>query len=345
MSQQAEKSNGLLKKLGQNKLMTITLILVGMIIIASFTSEYFLTEYNLQSVIRDLAFIGIIAIGQSCLLLLGELDLSVGAIASLCGVLGGMMMVTYGWNPWLSFLLCIMLGMLFGGVNGVIITKLRLNAMVVTIGMQGVYSGINLVLTKGKAITKVPSEIYVLGTGTALEIPVPFLFTVAVLALVVVLIKKTKFGRYVYAIGNSRDAASILGINTDWVRIKVYSMVGGLSALAGMLMVARLGASQPSIGTNWPMNSIAASVIGGLALTGGVGNPAGALVGAAIIMLIQNMIVLYGVNVYWQTAVSGIVVVLAIAIDSVTVILAERRRRLAYLAKHREDVAKQAVEK
>lgn len=103
-------------------------------------------------------------------------------------------------------------------------------------------------------------------------------------------------------------------------------------------MVARLGASQPSIGTNWPMNSIAASVIGGLSLTGGIGNPAGALIGAAIIMLIQNMIVLYGVNVYWQSAVSGLVVVAAIAIDSVTIIIAENRRRKAYLAKHRAEI-------
>lgn len=326
------------KRLLQNKLFSITLILVGMVIIAALTSEYFMTAYNLQSVIRDLAFIGIIAIGQSCLLLLGELDLSVGAVASLCGVLGGMMMVTYGWNPWLSLVLCILLGLCFGAINGLIITKLKLNAMVVTIGMQGVYSGINLVLTKGRAITKVPEEIYVLGTGNLFEIPVPFLFTIGTLVLIVLLIKRTKFGRYVYAIGNSRDAAQILGVKTDNVRITVYAIVGGLSALAGILMVARLGASQPSIGTNWPMNSIAASVIGGLALTGGVGNPAGALVGAAIIMLIQNMIVLYGVNVYWQTAVSGIVVVLAISIDSVTTILAESRRRKAYLAKHRAQI-------
>ena len=326
------------KRLLQNKLFSITLILVGMVIIAALTSEYFMTAYNLQSVIRDLAFIGIIAIGQSCLLLLGELDLSVGAVASLCGVLGGMMMVTYGWNPWLSLVLCILLGLCFGAINGLIITKLKLNAMVVTIGMQGVYSGINLVLTKGRAITKVPEEIYVLGTGNLFEIPVPFLFTIGTLVLIVLLIKRTKFGRYVYAIGNSRDAAQILGVKTDNVRITVYAIVGGLSALAGILMVARLGASQPSIGTNWPMNSIAASVIGGLALTGGVGNPAGALVGAAIIMLIQNMIVLYGVNVYWQTAVSGIVVVLASSIDSVTTILAESRRRKAYLAKHRAQI-------
>lgn len=338
-----KKKPSALRGLLSNKLFSITMLLVVMIIMASLVSPYFLTEYNLQSVIRDLAFIGIITIGQSCLLLLGELDLSVGAIASLCGVMGGMMMVNEGWNPWLSLMICLLLGLAFGGINGLIITKLKLNAMVVTIGMQGVYSGINLVLTKGKAITKVPSEIYFLGTGNLLKIPVPFLFTIVVLVLVVLLIKKTRFGRYVYAIGNSRDAANILGIRTDNVRILVYAMLGCLSALAGILMVARLGASQPSIGTNWPMNSIAASVIGGLSLTGGIGNPAGALVGASIIMLIQNLIVLVGVNVYWQSAVSGIVVVAAIAIDSIMNLLSENRRRKAYLASHRGHVQSRNV--
>lgn len=343
MSQRTLAKLDLRKRLSQNKLFSISLILLGMAVIASLTSEYFLTEYNLQSVVRDLAFIGIVALGQSVLLLLGELDLSVGKIASLSGVLGGMMMVHYGINPWVSFIACFLLGALFGALNGLIISKLKLNAMVVTIGMQGVYGGINLVITKGKAITKVPESIYVLGTGNVLGIPVPFIFTVGVLIIIVFVIKKTKFGRYVYAIGNSREAARILGVKTDSVRVKAYAMVGALSALAGMLMMARLGASQPSIGDTWPMNSIAASVIGGLALTGGIGNPAGALVGAAIIMLIQNLIVLYGVSVYWQTAVSGIVVVLAISIDSLSSILAERRQRKAHLAKRH--VQAQALKK
>ena len=151
--------------------------------------------------------------------------------------------------------------------------------------------------------------------------------------------KDRKIRMNLYAAGFAGSGSSYGGYSHDVAAMAAEApMTYGENALAGILMVARLGASQPSIGTNWPMNSIAASVIGGLALTGGVGNPAGALVGAAIIMLIQNMIVLYGVNVYWQTAVSGIVVVLAISIDSVTTILAESRRRKAYLAKHRAQI-------
>jgi ribose transport system permease protein len=230
-------------------------------------------------------------------------------------------------NPYLSFVLCVLLGGALGFINGVIITRLNLNAMVVTIGMQGVYSGINLVITKGKAVTKIPEEIFFLGRGNFLSVPMPFIFTLVVMVIVVFIMKKTTFGRYVYAIGNNVQAASILGIKVKRVRTTVYMMVGMLSALAGMLMVARLGSSQPTIGTQWPMNSIAASVIGGLSLTGGIGNPVGALIGAAIISVIQNIIVLLGVSSYWQTVVSGVVVVVAISIGSVSDMIRARRIR------------------
>lgn len=327
MSESTKGNNPIVNALKKSNMTAITAVLVLMIIIASVASPYFLDIYNLQSVIRDLAFVGMIGVAQSMLLLIGELDLSVGKIASLCGILSGMMMVYSGFNPWLSLVLALMCGLLFGALNGLIITKLRLNAMVATIGMQGLYGGINLVLTKGKAITGIPDEIYFLGKGNLGPIPMPFIFCIVVLILVLFFVKKTKTGRYIYAIGNSREAAKVLGINVNRIRVLIYALVGLISALAGILYVARLGSSQSAIGENWPMNSIASSVIGGVALTGGIGNPAGALVGAAIISIIQNMIVLFGVNVYWQSAVSGIVVVAAISFSSISQILRERKAR------------------
>lgn len=138
---------------------------------------------------------------------------------------------------------------------------------------------------------------------------------------------KTKTGRYIYAVGNSREAAKILGIRVDRIRVMIYSIVGMISALAGLLYVCRLGSAQSTLGESWPMNSIAASVIGGVSLNGGIGNPAGALIGAAIISIISNMIVLFGVNAYWQQAVSGVVVVLAISFSSITEIIRENRQR------------------
>lgn len=319
--------SSMLKAMRKSTLTAITGVLFLMIIIASISSPYFLDSYNLQSVIRDLAFIGMIGIGQSLLLLVGELDLSVGKIASLCGIIAGILMVNYGVNAYLSLGVALLLGLVFGMINGTLITKLRLNAMVATIGMQGVYGGINLVLTRGKAITGIPENIYMLGKGAIGPIPIPFLFTILVLVLVLFLVKKTKTGRYIYAIGNNKEAAKILGIKVDKIRVIIYAIVGLISSLAGVLYVARLGSSQSSIGGSWPMNSIAAAVIGGVALSGGVGNPAGALIGAAIISVISNLIVLLGVNVYWQSAVSGTVVVLAISFSSLSAILGEKRQK------------------
>ncbi|MDR1835470.1 MAG: ABC transporter permease [Fusobacteriaceae bacterium] len=333
------------KKAGaESKLRNITLVLIAMIIIASFSSPNFLDRFNLQSVVRDLAFVSTIAIGQSCLLLLGELDLSVGKIASLCGVLAGMLMVNFKFPVVIVPFICILAGMLFGVLNGTIITRLKLNAMVVTIGMQGLYGGVNLVLTKGKAIIGIPASFTYLGKGTFLGIPMPFVFTLIVLIIVLFLTQKTRYGRYLYAIGNNREAAEIMGINVTFIRTMTYALVGALAALSGVLMVARLGASQPSIGDSWVMNSIAASVIGGVALTGGIGSPAGALLGACIISIIQNMIVLLGVNIYWQTAVSGVVVVIAISLDSIGTLVSlnsAKRRAIANSEKEKDKENKQ----
>ena len=327
MKTETKQSNKIVQALKKSNMTAIGIVLLVMILVASLITPYFLDPFNIQSLIRDLAFVGMIGVAQSLLLLVGELDLSVGKIASLCGVLSGMMIMYAGVPPYLAMLLGIGIGMLLGMLNGLLITRLRLNAMVATIGMQGVYGGINLVLTKGKAITGIPESIQYLGKNSVWIIPVPFFFLLAVLIAVLFLVKKTRTGRYIYAIGNGREAAKILGIRVDRIRTLLYVIVGGISALAGVLYMCRLGSCQYSVGDAWPMNSIASAVIGGVALTGGVGNPAGALIGAAIISVISNLIVLLGVNVYWQSAVSGIVVVLAISFSSVSAIVAEKRKR------------------
>lgn len=322
-----KNKNSILNIFKRSNMTAIGMVLIIMFVIACIGSPYFLDVYNIQSLLRDLAIIGMIGIAQSLLLLVGELDLSVGKIATLCGILSGMLMIYAKINPWLALICGLIFGIFFGLLNGLIITKLRLNSMVATIGMQGVYGGINLVLTKGKAITGIPEQIQFLGKGSLGIVPMPFIFCIIVLLIVLFLVKKTKTGRYIYAIGNSREAATILGIKVDKIRVFIYVAVGLISSLAGLLYVCRLGSAQSTLGESWPMNSIAASVIGGVSLNGGIGNPAGALIGAAIISIISNMIVLFGVNAYWQQAVSGIVVVLAISFSSIMEIIRERRAR------------------
>jgi ribose transport system permease protein len=236
------------------------------------------------------------------------------------------MMTKGGIAAGLAIVFGIIIGLGMGALNGLIISKFRLNAMVATIGMQGVYTGTTLVITRGKAVANIPESILFLGKGALAEIPNPFLVSLVVVLIAALFVSKTRRGRYIYAIGNSKSAAEILGIRVDRIRILTFSIVGMLSSIAGILYVARLGSAQANIGTTWPMNSIAASVIGGVLLTGGVGNPAGAYIGAAILMVISNVIVLLGVNIYWQQAVSGFVVVVAIALPSMVNIMRENKR-------------------
>ena len=308
----------LIARVLSNQLVGVALVLAVIFIASCVASEYFLTSYNMLIVARTLAFIALITIGQSLLMILGELDLSLGSISGLCGVIGGILMVQKGVNPFVSFFLCLVFGLLFGFINGLLVTRLKLSSLVLTIGMTGVYSGTVLVLTKGLAITGIPEAISFLGKGVYWGVPTPFIIMMILLVIVTFVTQKTPFGRYIYAIGNSTQAARMLGIKVDRIRIICFMIAGFLASLAGMLMVARLGTSQPSIGEVWVLPPIAASVIGGVATTGGVGTPIGAIIGAAIIGIIQNIIVLFGISPYWQSVVSGAIVVLAISFDSIS---------------------------
>jgi len=236
------------------------------------------------------------------------------------------MMTQTGIPAQVCFAIGIAIGIGLGLTNGIIVTKLRINAMVATIGMQGVYSGITLVITKGRAITGIPESLYVIGKGSVGGVPVPFIIAMCMMVLVFLFVTKTKGGRYVYVIGNSKPAAQILGLKVDNLRLRQFAMTGFFAALAGLISLARLGTAQAALGINWPLNSIAACVIGGIMLTGGVGNPIGAVIGAAILSVITNLIVLLGVDIYFQSAVNGIVVVIAIALPSLINMYRDRRR-------------------
>jgi ribose transport system permease protein len=302
----------------RNPLAGVFVALVVIFAISALASPYFLSGYNMSVIARGLAFVGLVTIAQSSLMILGELDLSLGTIGGLCGVVSGMLMVQAG-LPWgAALVLALALGMALGFLNGFLVTTLGLHSLVLTIGTAGIYGGAILVLTKGVAITGIPQGIQFLGRGDVFGLPVPFLIMLVVLVIALFLTMKTSMGRYMYAIGNNAAAARMLGIRVDRIRILVFTFAGMLSALAGLLMVARLGTAQPSIGQTWVLAPIAAAVIGGVATTGGIGSPLGAIFGACIIAIIENIIVLFGVSPYWQGVVSGAIVVIAISFDAIS---------------------------
>lgn len=295
-------------------------LIVGLAVIvgaASLISPNFLTGYNLTIMSRELAFIGIVATAQGLLLLLGDIDVSIGAIAGLCGIVCSTLLVNYGFGPLSAIAVGLATGALAGAMNGLIITAFNLNSLVVTIGTLSVFSGLNLLITQGRTIVGLPPEVTVLGSGTILDLPIPLYFMIGVFLVILFLTTKTIYGRRLYAVGNSREAARIVGINAQRVRIIAYAVAGALAGLAGMLMCFRLMSAQTAIGQSWLLPSIAAPVIGGIATTGGIGTIWGALIGSAIMVVIGNIIVLGGVNVYMQQIVTGLIVVVAVAMDAV----------------------------
>lgn len=289
------------------------LIMIG---IGALVSPQFLTEYNLTIMSRELAFIGIVAIAQGMLLLLGDIDVSIGAIAGLAGIVCAKLLVDFDFHPVIAILAGLCTGAMAGAVNGLIITTFNLNSLVVTIGTLSVFSGLNLWITKGQTIVGLPESVTFFGSSTWLGLPVPVWCMLAAFVLILALTTITVYGRKLYAVGNSKEAARIVGINEQRVRVTAYAIAGALAGLAGMLMCFRLFSAQASIGQSWLLPSIAAPVIGGIATTGGIGTIWGALIGAGIMVVIGNLIVLGGVNVYLQQVVTGLIVVVAVALDA-----------------------------
>jgi ribose transport system permease protein len=287
-----------------------------LIIISAAISPNFITGYNITIISRDLGFVGIVAIAQGLLLLMGDIDISIGAVAGIAAVATAKLMIDYTVSPIVSVVIGLFLGAGCGLLNGFLITTFLLNPLVLTIGTQTVYTGLNLFISKGKTITGIPGYFTNLGSGTLFKIPIPFIIMLVMFLIALFITRKTVLGRKMYAVGNSMETALMVGIKTRNVRMIVYSIAGSFAAAAGILMSFRMMAAQTMIGATWLLPSIAAPVIGGIALTGGSGSIAGALLGAAIMGVIGNIVILGGVNVYLQQAVNGAVVIFAIILDS-----------------------------
>ncbi|KAA5605337.1 ABC transporter permease [Roseospira marina] len=293
----------------------ILLALIGMCVLISLITPNFLTPYNLAIVMRQVSFIGIVAAGQTLVLLLGGIDLSVGAIAGLSAVLGAMLMTAGGLDPFVAMTLAIALGFLFGLINGVLIAYLKLNAFIVTLATGEVFAGAILVLTRGYAITGLPPEFAVLGQGSIGVVPVSVVFLFAIFAVLVYMSQNTPFGRSIFAIGGNRVAARFVGLRVERVEMTVYAIAGMLAATAGMLFVSRMSAGQPTIGASWLMPSITAAIIGGTSLSGGVGTVLGTLLGATFMGVLANGIVLTNVSSYWERVIIGLFVIIAVFVD------------------------------
>jgi ribose transport system permease protein len=289
--------------------------LIGLIIVMSFLSEYFLTVHNLMNITRQVSINAVLAIGMTFVILTGGIDLSVGSVLALSSVITAGLMSS-GMNIALVLIIGIGVGTLLGLLNGLLVAKGRMQSFIVTLGMMTIARGLTLIYSDGRPISGFDKSFRFLGAGHVLGIPVPVIIMFALLAVSYVILKKTPFGRYVYAIGGNEKATELSGINTDKIKIGVYAISGFLASISGIILASRLNSAQPIAGTGYELDAIAAVVLGGTSLAGGQGGIVGTIIGALIIGILNNGLNLLNVSSFYQLVAKGAVILIAIFLDT-----------------------------
>jgi ribose transport system permease protein len=296
-----------------------------MVVVLCLLTDRFLTVENSWNILRQISVNLCLSIGMTLVILTGGIDLSVGAILALAGAVAagllknGMTLTTLGVR--LDFtvsgavLTGIGVGALLGAFNGVAITRFRLPPFVATLGMLSIARGLTMLWTKGFPITGLDSAFGFIGTGSWLGAPMPVWIMIFLAAIFVVVTRRTRFGRHIYAVGGSERAAMLTGLRVDSIKLAVYTICGALSGVAGLLVTARLDSAQPNAGLGYELDSIAAVVIGGTSLSCGRGSVLGTVLGCLIIGVLNNGLFLLNVSPFWQQVIKGFVILLAVAID------------------------------
>ncbi len=302
------------RKLFFQKYAAIVMLAV-VVLVFSIASPYFLTTTNLMNIAIQTSVIGVLTIAQLIVLLTAGIDLSVGAVTAIAGVLAAMMMRSV--PVFVATIGALIIGAVFGYANGLIISKMKVPPFIVTLGMSGMLRGLNLVITNGLPISNLPTSVAWFGRGKVLGIPVPVFFLIIVTLLFQWILSKTRLGRYTYAIGSNEEATRLSGINTAKYARIIYMLAGLLSGLAGMILIGRLNSAHPTAAQGYEVNAIAASVIGGASLMGGVGTAYGAIVGAFIMTILNNGLTLLGVSAFYQQIAVGAILIVAVCWDYV----------------------------
>ncbi len=294
------------------------LILVLVAISFSFLSGDFLTLSNISNVLLQTSIVGIVTIGMTMVMLMAGIDLSVGSVAALAGAVAAGLVSRTGWAVYPAMLTGLGIGAGLGLVNGALVVYGRLPPFVATLSMLGIARGLTLVYTEGKPIAGLPESFTFWGTGSVGSVPTPVIVWLIVLMAAYAAFRYTRFGLYVYAIGGNEETSRLAGIRINRIKITVYGLSGLLAALTGLLLTARLWSAQPQMGVGLELDAIAAAVLGGVSLFGGVGNVVGACIGALIVGMLGNGLNLQRVPSYYQQVIKGVVFILAVIVDIYT---------------------------
>ena len=299
--------SGLYRKYG------ILIVLVLIFCAAAIASKNFLKPSNLINILKQITPFGVIACGSTMLIISGNIDLSAGTSLALCACTGAKVLQVTG-SVFLCFLTAMALGAIIGYINGTLVTRFDLPPFIATLAMMNVCEGVTFITTKSRTIMGV-EKLRWLGQGTFLGLPNLVILFAIVLALTHIIMNETQFGLHMYAIGGNSQASVAAGINVKRKIRMFYVYEGAMVGLAGVVVTSRMLSGQPTVGPGYEFDAITATVIGGTSFTGGVGSMFCVIVGSVIIGIINNVMILTGLNSNWQTIVKGILIALAVIID------------------------------
>ena len=296
------------------ELMLVGVVVVLGIIWTSLNSQ-FLTLSNMTNILRVASYTAIASVGMTMIIIIGEIDLSAGSLVCAAGLVGAL--VCKGTDSWaLAVLAALAVGALVGLFNGVLCAKGKLPGFIATLASMTILRGMAYIITGGNSVVWSNETFTKIGTGYVGLIPIPVIIMVAVLIFGVILTTKMRFGRYIYAVGGGMETSRWSGIPVDKVKIIVFVIMGVLTAIAGLIITARLGSGQPSAGTGFEMDCITAVVVGGTSMSGGKGKIVGTFVGVLLLTILTNGMTLVGIDTYYQQVFKGIIIVVSVLAET-----------------------------
>lgn len=304
-----------IKKQNWNDL-AIFFILLVLIIILAIIRPVFLTPNNILNIMRQVSVVAIIGIGMSYVLISAEMDLSVGSLAALAGIAATMALKS-GMGMGISMTIAVVITVFCGLLNGAIHTFVKIPSFIVTMGMLNIARGIVLVMTNSYPVTGLPDSFKMLGRGYIGFVPIPVVVMIVCYVIGYFVLKYTKFGRSIYAIGGNIEAAKLSGIPVSRNKVLIHTISGLTAGIAGVVLASRLFSGQPSAGNGLELDAIAACVIGGTSTAGGVGRLWGTLLGALIMGIITNGMNLMNISTNWQLIIQGIIIIVAVGLDRI----------------------------
>ena len=302
-------------RLLQNEQAGLLLALILLCVVLSFLSPVFFTALNIKNVLRDAALVAIAGIGMVMVILLGEIDLSVGSVQAVAGIVAVAVLNSFS-SVSVALAATLFAGACIGLINGLLISRAQINSLIATLGMMAILRGGAMVSTQAVSIQGAVDSFIEIGTGHIGPLPIPVLIAFLLLVLFFYVLHYTTFGRYVYAVGGNPQAARLSGLPVERIRIAVFVIAGLLAALSAFILASRLNSGQPNAGLGFELQVIAAVILGGISLTGGVGTLAGALIGILILTVLSNGLVLLNVSSFYHDIARGIVIILAVYLDT-----------------------------